>query len=140
MKLEVKILLLIFLITTIVLVNIMDYYLGVIWIYIYFNILFNHYTYSLLFRCYLNKLFFFAILIVWNQGLVNFGFNDNKTRFRTNNCISSVIRQDDFQSSNHKDKSSQREIIKKKKTSKRSVFQDPNFIRSLCKTVGVLRF
>nr|CAN65084.1 hypothetical protein VITISV_033497 [Vitis vinifera] len=41
--------------------------------------------------------------------------------------------QDDFQSGNHKDKSSQREIIKKKKTPKRSVFQDPNFIKSLCK-------
>ncbi|KAL6342095.1 hypothetical protein AAG906_038575 [Vitis piasezkii] len=44
-----------------------------------------------------------------------------------------VFRLDDFQSDNHKDKSSQREIMKKKKTSKRSVFQDPSFIRSLCK-------
>ena len=43
---------------------------------------------------------------VWNQGLVNFGFDDNKIRFRTNDYISSVIRQDDFQSGNHKDKSS----------------------------------
>ena len=60
--------------------------------------------------------------IVWNQGLVNIGFDNNKTRFITNDYISSVIRQDDFQNGNHKDKSSQREIIKKKKTSKRSVF------------------
>ena len=43
---------------------------------------------------------------VWNQCLVNLGFADNKTRFRTNDYISSVIRQDDFQSGNHKDKSS----------------------------------
>ena len=78
--------------------------------------------------------------ILWNQGLVNLDFDDNKTRFRTNNYISSVIRQDDFQSGNHKDKSSQKEITKKKKTSKRSVFQDPSFIRSLCKVVGVLEF
>ena len=35
----------------------------------------------------------------------------------------SVIKQDDFQSGNHKDNSSQREIMKKKTTSKRSVFQ-----------------
>ena len=41
---------------------------------------------------------------MWNQSLVNLGFNDNKTRFETNDYISSVIRQEDFQSSNHKDK------------------------------------
>ena len=71
--------------------------------------------------------------------MVNLGFDDNKTRFRTNDYISSVFRQDDFQSGIHKDKSSQREIMKKKKkTSKRSVFQDPSFIRSLCKVVGVV--
>ena len=51
-----------------------------------------------------------------------------------------MIRQDDFQSWNHKDKSSQREIIKKKKTSKKSVSQDPNFLRSFCKVVGALGF
>ena len=45
-----------------------------------------------------------------------------KKKFRTNDYIASVIRQDDFQSGNHKDKSSQREIMKKKTTSKRSVF------------------
>ena len=53
--------------------------------------------------------------------------------------ISGVIRQDDFQSGNHKDKSSQKEIMKKKTTSKKSVFQDPSFIRSLCKVVGAFR-
>ena len=31
-----------------------------------------------------------------NQGLVNLDFDDNKTRFRTNDHILSVIRQDDF--------------------------------------------
>ena len=36
----------------------------------------------------------------------------------------SVIRQDDSQNGNHKDNSSQREIMKKKTTSKRSIFQD----------------
>ena len=48
--------------------------------------------------------------------------------------------QDDFQSSNHQDKSSQGEIMKKKTTSKRNVFQDPIFIRSLYKVVGALVF
>ena len=72
--------------------------------------------------------------------MVNLDFDDNKTRFRTNDYFSSVIRQDDFQSGNHKYKTSQREIIKKKKTSKRSVFQDPSFIRSLCKVIGALGF
>ena len=51
-----------------------------------------------------------------------------------------MIRQDDFQSGNHKDKLSQGEIMKKKTTSKRIVFQDPSFIRSLCKVVGALGF
>ena len=51
-----------------------------------------------------------------------------------------MIRQTDFQNGNHKDKSSQKEIINKKKTSKISVFQDPSFIRSLCKVVGALGF
>ena len=37
-----------------------------------------------------------------------------------------------------KTKSSQREISKKKKTSKISIFQDLNFIGSLCKVVGAL--
>ena len=41
------------------------------------------------------------------HGLVNLGFDDNKRRFRTNYYISSVIMRDDFQSGNHKDKSSQ---------------------------------
>ena len=75
-----------------------------------------------------------------NQGLVNLDFDDNKTRFRTNDYISSVIRQDNFKSGNHKDKSSQGKIMKKKTTSKRSVFQDPSFIRFLCKVVGALGF
>ena len=70
----------------------------------------------------------------------NLDFDDKKTRFRTNDFISSVIRQNDFQNGNHKDKSSQREIMKKKKTSKRSVFQDPTFIKSLYKVVGALGF
>ena len=72
--------------------------------------------------------------------MVNLDFDDNKTRFRTNDYIPSVIRQDDFKSGNHKDKSSQREIMKKKTTSKRSVFQDPSFITSFCKVVGALGF
>nr|CAN70519.1 hypothetical protein VITISV_007169 [Vitis vinifera] len=62
-----------------------------------------------------------------------------KLRFRTNDYISSVIKQDDFQSGNHKDKSSQGEIMKKKTTSKRRVFQDLSFIRSLCKVVAKKR-
>ena len=36
------------------------------------------------------------------------------------------------------DKSSQREIMKKKTTSKRRVFQDQSFIRSLCKVASAL--
>ena len=54
--------------------------------------------------------------------------------------IFQVWLQDDFQSDNHKDKSSQGEIMKKKTISKRSVFQNPSFIRSLCKVVGTLGF
>ena len=72
--------------------------------------------------------------------MVNLDLDDNKTRFRTNDYIPSVIRQDDFKSGNHKDKSNQREIMKKKTTSKRSVFQDPSFITSFCKVVGALGF
>ena len=72
--------------------------------------------------------------------MVNLDFDDNKIRFRTNDHISSVIRQNDFQSGNHKDKSSQGEIMKKKTTSKRRVFQYQSFIRSFCKVVGVLGF
>ena len=52
--------------------------------------------------------------------------------------IFQVWLQDDFQSDNHKDKSSQGEIMKKKTTSKSRVFQDQSFIRSLCKVVGAL--
>ena len=70
--------------------------------------------------------------------MVNLDFDDNKTRCKTNNYISNVIRQDDFQSGNHKDKSSQGEIMKKNTTSKRRVLQDQSFIRSLCKVVGAL--
>ena len=66
-------------------------------------------------------------LLVWNQSLINFDFDDNKIRFRTNDYISSMIRQDDFQSDNYKDKSSQEKIMKKKTTSKISVFQIPKF-------------
>ena len=77
---------------------------------------------------------------MWNQSLVNLDFDDNKTRFKTNDHISSVIMWDDFQSGNHKDKSSQWEIMKNKTASKRSVFQDPTFRRFLCKVVGVLGF
>ena len=35
---------------------------------------------------------------LWNQGLVNVDFDDNKTKFKTNYHISSVIMWDDFQS------------------------------------------
>ena len=70
--------------------------------------------------------------------MVNLDFDDNKTRFRTNDHISSVIREDDFQNGNHKHKSSQEEIMKNTTTSKRRVFQDQSFIRSLCKVVGAL--
>ena len=72
--------------------------------------------------------------------MVNLGFDNNKIRFRINDYISIVIRQNDFQNDNHKDKSNQKEIIKKKKISKRSVFQDSSFIRSLCKVVDALEF
>ena len=54
--------------------------------------------------------------------MVNLDFDDDKTRFRTNDHISSVIRQDDFQSGNPK----------------RRVFQDQSFLRSICKVVGAL--
>ena len=77
---------------------------------------------------------------MWNECLVNIDFDDNKIGFETNDYISSVIRQKDFQSGNHKKKLSQRKINKKKNTLKRSVFQYLNFIRSLYKVIGVLSF
>ena len=85
-------------------------------------------------------IYIYSLSYLWNQYLVNIDFDDNKRRFRINDYISSVIRQNDFPSGNHKDKSSQKEIMKKKTTSKRSIFQDPSFIVSLCKVVGALGF
>ena len=70
--------------------------------------------------------------------MINLDFDDDKVRFRTNEYILSVIRQDEFQSGNYKDKLSQGEIMKKKTTSKRRVFQYQSFLRSLCKVVGAL--
>ena len=58
---------------------------------------------------------------LWNQDLFNFDFDDNKIKFRINDYISSMIMQDNFQSDNYKDKSSQKEIMKKK-ISQREVF------------------
>ena len=72
--------------------------------------------------------------------MVDLGFDDNKIRFKTNDYISSMIRQDNFQSDNHKDKLSQIKIIKKKKTLKISIFQDSTFIKSFCKVIVALRF
>ena len=47
-------------------------------------------------------MYHFYVLILWNQGLINLDFDNNKIRFKTNDHISSVIRQDDFQSGNPK--------------------------------------
>ena len=78
------------------------------------------------------------ISYVWNQGLVNLDFDDNKTRFGTNDYILNMIDKKISKVIITKTKSSQRKIHKK--TSKRSVFQDPSFIGSLCKVVGALGF
>ena len=43
-------------------------------------------------------------LFMWNQGLLNLSFDDNKIMFGINDYISSMIRQEDFQTGNHKDK------------------------------------
>ncbi|RVW29089.1 hypothetical protein CK203_117764 [Vitis vinifera] len=59
------------------------------------------------------------------------GVQDLATTMAVVESFTDYKMQDDFQSGNHKDKSSQGEIMKKKTTS-RSVFQDPSFIRSLC--------
>ena len=45
---------------------------------------------------------YFKKQYLWNQGLANLDFDDNKTRFITNDYILSVIRQDDFQNGNPK--------------------------------------
>ncbi|KAL6327269.1 hypothetical protein AAG906_017826 [Vitis piasezkii] len=58
---------------------------------------------------------------------------EHEDEFRTNDYISSVIRQDDFQSSNHKDKSSQREIMKKR-IPQREVFSRPKLHKIFSKT------
>ena len=79
---------------------------------------------------------------LWNQCLVNLDFDDSKIRFETNYYISSVIRQEDFQKwqTQRQNQSQNWRKINKKKTSKRSVFQDLNFIGSICKVVGTLGF
>ena len=66
--------------------------------------------------------------------MVNLDFDDNKTRFRTNNHISSVIRQDDFQRQIKPRRNHEEEDHLKEK----SFFQDQSFLRSLCKVVGAL--
>ena len=77
------------------------------------------------------------LLLMWNQGLVNFDFDDNKTRFRANDHISSVIRQGDFQSGNPKTNQA-KEKSWRRRPPQRGVFQDQSFLRSLCKVVGAL--
>ena len=77
---------------------------------------------------------------LWNQGLVNLSFDDNKIRFETNIMLQVWLGKKISKAIITKTKSNQREINKKKKTSKRSSFQDPSFIRSLCKVVGALGF
>ena len=75
---------------------------------------------------------------MWNQGLVNLDFDDNKTRFRTNDHISSVIRQDDFQSDNPKTNQANEKSWRRKPPQREEFFQDQSFLRSLCKVVGAL--
>ena len=75
---------------------------------------------------------------MWNQGLVNLDFDDNKTRFRTNDHISSVIRQDDFQSGNPKTNQAKEKSWRRRPPQREEFFQDQNFLRSPCKVVGAL--
>ena len=82
----------------------------------------------------------FIEIIMWNQDLVNLSFDDNKTRFWTNIMFQVWLGKKISKVIITKTKSRQEKINKKKKTSKRSSFQDPNFIRSLCKVVGALGF
>ena len=62
-------------------------------------------------------------LEVWNQGLVNLDFDDNKTRFRTNEHISSVIRQDDFQIGNHKDNQAKKKSWRRRPPQRKEFFK-----------------
>ena len=57
---------------------------------------------------------------LWNQSLVNLSFDDNKTRFETNIIFQVWLSKKIFKVVITKTKSSQREINKKKKTSKRT--------------------
>ena len=75
---------------------------------------------------------------LWNQGLVNLNFDDNKTRFRTNDHISSVIRQDDFQSGNPKTNQANEKSWRRRPPQRVEFFQDQSFLRYLCKVVGAL--
>ena len=59
---------------------------------------------------------------MWNQGLVNLGCDDNKTRFGTNDYISSVTRQDDFQSDTHKEQNDVKGKSIRRRRSQREVF------------------
>ena len=80
----------------------------------------------------------FIYSFMWNQGLVNLDFDDNKTRFRTNDHISSVIRQDDFQSGNPKTNQVKEKSWRRRPPQREEFFQDQSFLRSPCKVVSAL--
>ena len=66
---------------------------------------------------------------LWNQNLVNLSFDDNKTKFRTNEYISTVIRQKDFQNGNYKNKIKLKEKSIRKKDLKNKCFSRLKFHR-----------
>ena len=80
--------------------------------------------------------------ILWNQYLINLDFDDNKIRFELMIIFQVWLEKKIPKVTITKIKSTQtqRKINKKKKTSKRSVFQDLTIIGFLCKVVGALGF
>ena len=60
---------------------------------------------------------------LWNQGLVNLDFDDNKTRFKTNDYILSVIRQDDFQSGNPKTNQAKEKLWRRRPPQRKKFFK-----------------
>ena len=77
---------------------------------------------------------------MWNQYLVNLGFDDNKQGLKLMIIFQMWLGKTISKVAITKTKLNQREINKKKKTSKRSVFQDLSFIGSHCEVFGALGF
>ena len=78
--------------------------------------------------------------LLWNQGLVNLDFDDNKTRFKTNDYISSWLGKTISKVAITKTNQTKEKSWRRRPPQREVVFKDPNFKRSLCKVVSALGF